>query len=188
MRTLPFFPTFRALLTLVVSVMFLISPVATGVASADPGAPTHTIIVRKVTHLPGSGSHGRPGAGVTPEATTTTDLGGVTAYSIGGLQWREGVFLVDSSGLTESLTSSAIDQLETHGALIHSYSSGNCYDGDYLYIVPSTHAYNSTVDDPGWTPFQTSTRTNCIMMATGHFYIYNGNRTDVSGPDVSKVY
>jgi len=26
------------------------------------------------------------------------------------------------------------------------------------------------------------------MMATGHFYIYNGNRTDVSGPDVSKVY
>jgi hypothetical protein len=173
----------RLPMTIALSTLLMMSPLFAGVASADPGGPTHTIIVRKVTHLSGKPANG----GITPTTTTTTDLGGVTAYSIVGLQWRTGVWLVDASGLTESTTSSAIQELETHGALIHSSSPSDCYFGDYLYIVPSTYVYNGDNDNPGWTPFQTTQKTNCITMTSGHYLIYTGVRTDVSGPDASQV-
>ena len=151
----------RITLTFILGVGLVLTPPATLVASADPGSPLHTIVVQKNTRLSGNSRH--VGGAITPYSTST-DLGGVTAYSTGGLQYREGIFNVDSSGLTESATSSAVTELETHGALIHSYNTSNCYDGDYLYIVPSTYTYNTTDDNPGWTPFETTAKTNCLTM------------------------
>jgi hypothetical protein len=68
------------------------------VVNADDGARGKivTIYSKSTTHLQGArtGSKG----GVTPFDSTNTDLGGVTATSISGLQYQEGVFLVDVQG------------------------------------------------------------------------------------------
>ncbi len=186
MNILGFFHRTRLALTLATVLAMLISPSATLLVSADPGGPIHIIVVRKATKL----SHGptRGGGGVTPDALVSTDLGGVTAYSIAGLQYREGVFYVDVSGMNESSTSANIDELETHGALVHSESSSDCYYGEIMYIFPSKYNYNASDVSYDWSPFQTRTKTNCFTQTSGHFYVYNGARTDVSEPDVFKIY
>lgn len=164
-------------------------------ASADPGTPTvqhietsagGVILVtsRTVLRLPASPPM------VAPNDTTETPLpGGVTAWSTAGMQWRHGVFFHDVSGLTRSETSSPIDEIETHGALVRSGAGVPCYEGDQVWIQPSIINQNSSLADSGWSPFSTGRNgSTCWVVATGHYYIYLGTRTDVAPVDIVKRF
>lgn len=84
-----------------------------------------------------------------------------------------------------------MDQIETHGALIRGSSSGNCYAGEQKW-APSIVNNNSSSADSGWGPsggsqdFKVSGL--CWLMASGHYYIFNGVETDVTGPDTRQDF
>ncbi len=172
---------------------FLVSALVTAASettvSADPGQPRlvpGSIVTRTPTLLalraPGPG-----GSRILPSDTTATALaGGVTGYSVAGMQWRQGIFFEDVQGLTQSVATATIDQIETHGSLVKGTSS-DCYFGDNVWIQPSIIQNNSAYVDSGWSPFFTGSH-NCWVMATGHYFIYLGSKTDVSGPDIVKQF
>jgi hypothetical protein len=124
--------------------------------------------------------------------TVSTSLGGgVTAWSTAGLQWQMSCCLRWVWGLTKSETSTSIQEIEAHGALLSETRTGNppppCYEGNQHW-TPSLVRYNTYIADSGWGPSggaQTGRwDQRCYIMATGHYYIYNDFRTDVNPVDV----
>lgn len=165
-----------------------VGPIA-GSASADPGDGASGRILKeeRITLGPRDDSQ-RPDT-ISPAADTLTDLGGgVTATSTAGMQWGSNIFGEDVSGLTRSSTNVAISEIHTHGALVQHGDSNapNCYEGDVKWS-PSITNFNTNLADSGWGPFFSGFH-DCWVMATGHYYIHNLNRTDVVGPDISKRF
>lgn len=172
----------KLLLAPVLCLALFVGPLSV-LASADPGTPTSgMIILEKTTKLKKSG-------GIQGRADYINDLGGgVTATSTGGMQWGANPFGEDVSGLTRSSTNVVIDTVHTHGALVQhgNADASNCYEGDIRW-TPDIKNNWTTLADSGWGPFFSGFH-DCWVMATGHFYIYNSVRTDVTGPDVIKRF
>jgi hypothetical protein len=156
------------------------------VASADPGGPTSgRIIVEKKSKLVSTKSGT---TGVTPLSDVYTDLGGVTATSTAGMQWGSNPFGEDVSGLTQSSTSAVITTIHAHGALVQhpDANAQNCYEGEQKWTPSITNSSNAFAGS-GWGPYFSGFH-DCWVMATGHYYVYNGVRTDVYEPDIIKRF
>ena len=104
------------------------------------------------------------------------------------MQWGSNWFGEDVSGLTRSSATAPIDQIETHGALVKAPGGArNCYEGHYAWIQNPIVTNWSSSADSGWGPFRSGAH-NCWVMATGHYYIYNGQRYNVTVPDYTKRF
>lgn len=163
-------------------------------ASADPGGGDKSAkiygeqIESIKVKLPGPKSGGG-GGGIQPNSDYYTELGGgVTAISTAGMQWGASPFGEDVRGLTRSYTTSAIGTVHTHGALVQhgDANASNCYEGD-LRWTPDITLNNTQEANSGWGSWFAGFH-DCWVMATGHYYIRNGVRTDIWGPDIIKKF
>jgi len=104
------------------------------------------------------------------------------------MQFGSNFFGEDVKGLTSSTTNAVIDTVHTHGALVQHPDSGaqNCYEGNVDW-APDITLNSTTTASSGWGP-QFSGAHDCWVMATGHYYIYNSVRTDVTGPDIIRRF
>jgi hypothetical protein len=173
-------------MTAMLATAILIGPMG-AMASADPGRGTTggTILVSKTTKLPKGKA---PNGGVQPNAINNDLGGGVTATSDAGMHWGSNIFGEDVKGLTSSATNAIIDQIHTHGALVQhpDANAQSCYEGEVDWAPDITNDWLNSASS-GWGP-QFSGFHDCWLMATGHYYIYNSVRTDVTGPDITKRF
>lgn len=154
--------------------------VAVTPASADPGdrQKTGSVFISETQRLDPQGGR------LLPSTDRIDDLGGgVYATSSVGMQWGASWSGEDVQGRTASQTNVSIDEINASGSLIQhgDANAQNCYAGTVVWPISYTR-FSTYVADTGWGPIYRGFH-DCWVMATSHYYIVSGARTDISGPD-----
>lgn len=154
----------------------LLAPAA--VASADPGDEKVYGEIR-VDVRSQLGPHKTR---ISPSSDYNSNLGGgVSAVSSTAMQYGSSWLGEDVRGWARSYATAPIQEIHVHAALVQHGDSNaqNCYEGSVVWDGPDVTQYSDDEVISGWSPWYSGFH-DCWVVASGHYYIHNGVRTDVN--------